>query len=297
MTIAPDIKKETVLPRQKASPGAAVAVLRDVLLVTYAVPEKLVRPHIPPGLPLDRLPGENGDALAFVQTVCAYHDEARWSVLPSHMGQSYHQIAHRVLTRKNGKRGAFNFRTYLSTGEAHLAQRALSRDADFARFSVYISGNPARGPYQTYSLRAVGDLGQTNLEVRARPAEETTRTVPAPFASVSEMADFFVGRNETYFRASAPRATSVGVVPTETVVSETSGESGHGFQTGEIVSSRQTLWSELGIVSPDAQLRPFSVLLYGQWQVTTRPPRFAKFPAPEKELPAPDAAGATAAPR
>ena len=162
-----------------------------------------------------------------------------------------------------------------------MAQRALSRDADFARFWLYISGDPARGPYKNYSLRSVGDLGQTNVEVRAHTSEETIPT-PAPFATTDEMADFFVRRNEIYFRASAPRANSVGVVPTETVVSQ----SGVGFQTGEIVSARQTLWAELGIVSPEAQLRPFSVLLYGQMQVTSRPPRFAKLatpPAPPAE--------------
>ena len=262
-------------PRPKASPGTNTALLRDVLLITYAVPEKLVRPHVPPGLVLDRLPGEDGEALAFVQTVCAFHDEARWSPLPSGLGQSYHQIAHRVLTRNNGVRGAMTLRTYLSTGEAHIAQRALSRDADFARFWVYISGDPVRGPVKNYSLRSVGDLGQTNVEVRAQPPAEETLT-PTPFASLEEMTDFFVRRNEIYFRASAPRAISLGVVPTETVVSET----GSPLQTGEIVSSRQTLWAELGIVSPDAQLKPFSVLLFGQWQITSRPPRFAKFPAP-----------------
>ncbi len=274
MTLAlPDAPPETVVKKLKPGPNASVATLRDVLVVTYAVPEDLVKPHVPPGLNLDRLPSETGEMLAFVQTVCAYHDAARWSLLPSDLGQSYHQISHRVLTRVGGKKGAFALRTYLSTGEAHIPQRALSRDADFARFWVYINGNPARaGAYESYSLRAVGDLGQVNLEVRAHQEGETA-PLAFPFKSVGEMAEFFVQRDETYFRASAPRATSIGVA--STTVDVGTGEDAVP-QTGQLVSARQTLWAELGIVSAPAQNEPTSVLLYKAWQVTTRPPRFAK---------------------
>ena len=280
--IVPETKPEAKI---KAAPGKSTSVLRDVLLVTYAVPENLVRPHVPQGIGLDRLPGDDGEAMAFVQTVCAYCEESRVSLLPSDIGGAYHQITHRVLTRTENKRGTFTLRTYLSTGEAHIAQRALSRDADFARVWLYIGGNPAGKTVENYSLRMVGDLGQVNFEVRAAPAESKPSEsgepakAPAPFASLAEMADFFVRREETYFRASAPNAQSVGMVPSET------DDNAVLPQTGAIVSARQTLFSDLGIVSAEAQANPFSALLFKKWQVTSRAPRFAKFagvPVPEK---------------
>ena len=279
-------KTDTSEAKIKAAPGKSTSVLRDVLLVTYAVPEKLVRPHVPQGIGLDRLPGDDGEAMAFVQTVCAYCEESRVSLLPSDIGGAYHQITHRVLTRTENKRGTFTLRTYLSTGEAHIAQRALSRDADFARVWLYIGGNPAGKTVENYSLRMVGDLGQVNLEVRAMPAESKPSEsgepakAPAPFASLAEMTDFFTARKEIFFRASAPNAQSIGIVPSETDFDKTVLP-----QTGAIVSARQTLFSDLGIVSAEAQTNPFSVLLFKKWQVTSRAPRFAKLagvPAPEK---------------
>ena len=285
--IKPDTKKADAKKADakiKAAPGKSVSVFRDVLLVTYAVPEKLVRPHAPQGIGLDRLPGGDGNALAFVQTMCAYCDESQISLLPTDVGGSFHQITHRVLTRTENKRGTFTLRTYLSTGEAHIAQRALSRDADFARVWLYIGGNPAVGVTQNYNLRMVGDLGQVNLEVRAAETKsDGDAKAPAPFASQNEMADFFVRRKETYFRASAPKASSVGVVPTET---EWDADADPLFQTGALVSARQTLFSELGIVSAEAQANPFSVLLFKKWLATSRAPRFAKLPgAPLPEKP------------
>ena len=137
-------------PASPATPtkgGAATATftLRDLLLVTYAVAPGAVRPLVPEGLPLDLLPTETGETVAFVQTLCAWQEDARWSVLPAGMGQSFHQIVYRVLTRKGGQKGAWAYRTYLSQDETRLASRAVSRDTEFARFSAYIAGDPGAG--------------------------------------------------------------------------------------------------------------------------------------------------------
>jgi hypothetical protein len=250
--------------------GAATlsATMRDLLVITYAVPADTVRPHIPEKLPLDMLPDPEGERLAFVQTLCAYHESARWSPLPEHVGSSYHQVSHRVLTRREGKRGAFVFRTYVSTSEAHGTQRSAARDADYGRFSVYIDGDPARGTYKSYSIRAVGDLGKTAVEVKA--LAETPEAPPAPFGKFEEMIAFLTDRSENYFRASAPKA-GIGLLPIQqgaiTAVSY-----------GEMVSAKQSIWTEMGIVSAEAQMMPLNILLAPSVPFTSYPPRYARFP-------------------
>src|SRR5436305_358654 len=78
------------------------------------------------------------------------HEEARWSPLPGSAGTSYHQVMYRVLTRKEGQRGAFVLRTFVSGQDfLHYTRRAIEQTIDHARFTVFVDGNPARGSYRT----------------------------------------------------------------------------------------------------------------------------------------------------
>lgn len=252
--------------RRGGGPATLSLTLRDLLVVTWAVPAERIRPHVPEKLPLDLLPGPEGERIAFVQTLCAYYESARWSPLPERVGSSYHQVSHRVLTRREKKRGTFVLRTYVSTSEAHGTQRSATRDADYARFSLHIDGDPARGTYRSYTVRCVGDLGQANLEVRALP--ETPETPPAPFGKWADMVDFLTDRPENYFRASTPK-TGIGLLPVE-----------QGRITeprhAEVVSAKQTLWTETNILSSEELLKPLSVLMVAAVPLSSYPPRYAR---------------------
>jgi hypothetical protein len=248
----------------RGSVTSSTTTLRDLLIVTYAVSVDKAKALVPEGLPLDRLPGPDGELTAFAQTLIAYHEDARWSPLPGAVGASFHQISYQLLTRLDGKKGAFELRTFTSGTEQHVAQRALHRSADFARMSLFIDGNPARAQYRSYTVRASGDLGKTELDVRVLPEAPTP---PVPFARAADMVSFLADRDEIFFRASAPKDRVRRMVVD-------SGAFAPLF--GEVTYARMTPWVEFGLLSPDDQTNPLAVLIQPALPVVAHTPRFAK---------------------
>jgi hypothetical protein len=272
LTAAPDMAPLTEVAgirEGRRRPVSATLTLRDLLVLTYAVPAAMVRPHVPESLPLDMLPSAEGERMAFIQTTCAYHENARWAMMPGKGGQSFHQITYRVLTRRDGRRGAFALRTYVSSDEGRAAQRAISRDADFARFNIYIAGDPARASYETYALRAQGDVGKTQVEGRALPAPVA---LPFPFGSLGELSTFLVDRPDNYFRASAPKA-GIGVL-TQEYGPLTKPFSPVAIELTE--TPRLTLWTGLDLFPASDPPAPYAALVFPSVTVTSFPPRFAK---------------------
>jgi hypothetical protein len=267
-----DATAEAPVPARESPgrhPATVTFTLRDLMVVTYAVPVDRVRPQVPESLALDMLPSPEGDRLAFVQTLCAFHENAHWSVLPLRTrGQSFHQITYRVLTRRAGRRGAFALRTYVSTDEGRAAQRALSRDAGFARFALYIAGDPARGAYSRYTLRAQGDQGQTQVEARA-----IDPVVPSPFTTAEALTTFLIDRPDNYFRASAPKS-GIGLLPQQY------GAPAAATFAELVAPPRLSLWSTLGLGSPEELQTPYVTLLIPSVTVTSLPPRFARLGNP-----------------
>lgn len=257
--------------------GAATitGTLRDYLVVTWAVPADKVRSQVPPELPLDVLPNADGALTAFLQVVCFYGENIHWSPLQNDpLAQSYHQVSYRILTRREGKRGVFNLRSYFSTEEVRNAQRVVAREVDYARFFVHINGDPARNTYTNYSLRSVGDRGQTGLEVTFADSDSDAAEpspapfVPAPFATFEDMVLFLTQREETYFAASAPK-TGIGLSPVRHEPLQP--------QVGVLKSARASLFTGSNLLTPDDLLKPVAVLLQPSFTLTTYPPRLARF--------------------
>jgi len=248
----------------KGNAATGTTLERDLLIVTYAVPATRVRAHLPEGLSPDLLPGPDGEPLAFLQTLCAYHEDARWSPLPGFAGTSFHQVAYRILTRRAGKRGVFILRTFVSTSELHATKRAIAREADYARFTFFIDGDPARNANHRYHIRAVGDLGQTNLEVKALPEPPP---VPAPFGKAEDMVTFLTQREENYFKASVPK-NAIGLSPTR--------HDPLSPAYGELAAARLTPWTELKLLTPDELLHPLAVYLQAALTVYAYPPRLVR---------------------
>jgi hypothetical protein len=252
--------------------GAATitGTLRDYLVVTWAVPAEKARLHVPPELPLDVLPNANGELTAFLQVVCFYGENVHWSPLQNDpLAQCYHQVTYRILTRHQNKRGVFNLRSYFSIEEVRNAQRVVAREVDYGRFFVHINGDPARDTYSSYNLRAVGDRGQTSVEVTFADGGKTDAApIPAPFAKFEDMALFLTQREENYFAASTPK-TGIGLVPSTYEPFKP--------QVGILKSARASLFTDSKLLTPEDLLQPVAVLLQPSFTLTTYPPRLARF--------------------
>ena len=254
------LKTRLEAPRHGAA--TLTVTLRDFLLVTYAVPAERARPHVPEGLPLDVLPGPDGETLAFIQTTCFFNDNFHWSPLPG-PGLSFYQSTYRILTRQKSRRGAFFLRTYLGTQESHLLQRAVAREVDHAPFTVQISGNPLEGRYERYTMRAVGERGQTAMDVRGR--EENPPPLTLPFIKQHEMAFFLTQREEAYYQASTG---GIGLLPVE--------HAPMNQIPAELTAARLSLWTDLGLLAVEDLLNPVAVLIQPSVVFTSFPPRLVR---------------------
>ena len=268
--------------------GAATlsGTLRDYLLVTWAIPAARLRPHVPQELPLDVLPDASGNLLAFIQVVCYYHDNLHWSPVKGSDGASFHQITYRALTRYKGKRGVYDLRSYLSTDDARNALHVIAREVDFARFAVHIAGDPVRGVYDRYTIRAVGDRGQTNLDIKfpqtseapvsgegsdgESELQEKTAPVSTPFPRFEDMVHFLTQREEQYFAAFLPKA-ALTLVPLrhEPLMPI----------NAELATARASVFTDTGLLTSEELQRPIGVFVQPAVTVTAYPPRLAKFPA------------------
>jgi uncharacterized protein YqjF (DUF2071 family) len=270
MTLLTRLKGGIEAPARGAA--SMTARLLDLLVVTWAVPAERVRPLLPEGLTPDALPGgEDGAPVAFLQTLCAYCQDARWAPSPAGSGESFHQVTHRVLVRRaGGKRGAYVLRTDLSSSEVQAARRVIAREAEWARFSVYINGDPVRGDYRAYDLRAVGERGKTELKVV--PAGGETPTTPRPFGRWEDMVDFLTRREEVLFAASTSKKT--------TVLTPTAYACPLSPAAGVVESARVTLWDELKLIPYDEQAGALVALLQPSVQQTSLPPRPIRLTGP-----------------
>jgi hypothetical protein len=242
--------------------GAATftVTLRDFLVVSHAVPAERARPHVPAGLPLDTRPDpQTGESLAFVQTTCFFNDNLHWSPLgEGGPGLSYHQSTYRILVKRGERRGAFFLRTFAGTSESFAAQRAIAREVDYAPFVVHVAGDPVQARYEAYTVRAIGERGQTALDVRAG-----TIPVSPLFTDGNDAAFFLTQREEGYFHAAA---RGVSLMPVEHAPMHP--------VSAELVAARLTLWTdELNVLEKDDLLRPVSVLIQPSIVFTTFPPR------------------------
>jgi hypothetical protein len=162
------------------------------------------------------------------------------------------------------KPGAYILRSFYSADRVYLAQRAVQKEADFARATVHISGDPVRGTFNGYQLRTVADRGTTEWEIV--PAENPD-AVSAPFGGADDMTRFLVRRESTYFALSTGPQGWTGyapiALPAELPVPT----------VARLVSARLTPWRELGVLTVEAANAPHSVLYIPSMTLTAYPPR------------------------
>jgi uncharacterized membrane protein YphA (DoxX/SURF4 family) len=170
--------------RLRRHPFPVRAHFDECITLTYAVPEEVLRPLVPPGLELDTLRGNGFVAVALVQT-----RDLRPEALPSALGQDFFLAGYRVFT------------TFLRPDGRRLrGLRILRSDTDRARMVV---GGNLLTHYQYRRCDAVIDasLAGTRVTVRTQDrggdldltaATPSTTTLPpgSPFRSLEEARRF-----------------------------------------------------------------------------------------------------------
>ncbi|MDX1934702.1 MAG: DUF2071 domain-containing protein [Capsulimonadales bacterium] len=259
-------------PPVRTNPTMTRATVRDHLIVTYAVPPERVVPHLPEGLVPDRLPNVQGDLTAFVQVTCGLFQSARWAPLPELAGDDFFQVTFRILVRRavaepdrdrtENRGGVWVIRTLASTAERHLSRRLVDRSADFARIRLFVDGDPARGRYSLYQVRAEADDGPTNLSITF--PEMPTESVPAPFGSLADMTGFLTERPEQFFRMPIP-GSAVGYLSLR--------QDPVTALQGELTAARIAPLIEAKLLTGDEAAAPQSTLLIPSVTLQAYPPR------------------------
>lgn len=256
-------------PAPHQSPATVSLCLTDVLVLTYLVPVAKVAPLLPAGFAPDVLPDETGELCALVQTTAAFCKEARWSVAPKGAGESYREITYRVLGRApQGEPGAYVLRSFYTADAVYLAHRAVEKNADFARATVHISGDPVAGSVAGYRLRTVADRGTTEWDTAA---QENHDAPDAPFGDFGDQTRFLLRRTALYFAPTAPVRGWHGLSPLAFPAELPPATS------VRLLSARLTPWREWGVLDASAATAPQSVLYLPTLSVSAYAPRPVKF--------------------
>lgn len=180
--------------------ASASAVLRDLLIVTWAAPATAVQALVPPGTILERLPSSEGELLGFVQLVFALREDARWSPLPSQLGEDYHEATLQVLTRTETGPAATVVKHLVSSSQVATSLLPFSRVVEDARFHVYVAGDPARQTFERMGAKLTTHAVQ--VHVRAEACEVPTQTI---FGSWSQSVAFVSRLAQQWHPARLPK--------------------------------------------------------------------------------------------
>jgi len=266
---SPELRAAVSKPVETSPPFfAARLCLTDLLVLTYLVPLPKVSSLLPFGFAPDVLPNEAGDLCAVVQTTAAFCEQARLSFAPKDSGESYREITYRVLGRvAKSEPGAYVLRSFYTADAVYLAHRAVEKNADFARATVHISGNPVSGSLAGYRLRTVADRGTTEWDT---VTSDTENAPAAPFGNFADQTRFLLRRTALYFAPVAPVRGWYGlsplVFPAELPPAVSS----------RLVSARLTPWREWGVMDAEAASAPQSVLYLPKLSVSAYAPRPVK---------------------
>jgi Uncharacterized conserved protein (COG2071) len=163
------------LERLKRHPFPVVAHFRHSLVLTYALPEDLLRPMLPPGLVLDTFGDRGFAAIALVQT-----EGLRPSFAPARLGWSFFLSGYRIFVRRAGQpslRGLYILRS------------------DTDRRSMVLLGNLlTHYRYRPAKVAVAEHRGQLEIEIRTANAEADLHVLadlesrPAPLPAGSPFA-------------------------------------------------------------------------------------------------------------
>ncbi|MCX6365486.1 MAG: hypothetical protein NTX57_02105 [Armatimonadetes bacterium] len=175
------LEADAPLLAQESSPvhaplkvATASAVLRDLFIVTWSAPMEKLQALVPPGTTLERLPRSDGQLVGFVQVIFALRENARWSPLPSQLGEDYQEATLQVLTRTENERSAAVIKHFVSSTTIATSLLPFSRVAEESRFSVYVAGDPARQTFERLGVKVTTHAVQLHLRAECAETPEAT---------------------------------------------------------------------------------------------------------------------------
>jgi hypothetical protein len=166
---------KTVEPRTLPKAVTASATLRDLFIATWTAPLEKLQAMVPAGITLERLPDSDGKLVGFVQVIFALRENARWSPLPSQLGEDYLETTLQVLTRSGSERTAFVVKHFVESTQVAASLTPFSRAVDESRYNVYVAGDPARQTFERLAFKLTTHGVQ--VHVRAEACETPERTL------------------------------------------------------------------------------------------------------------------------
>ncbi|HEX2240921.1 MAG TPA: DUF2071 domain-containing protein [Actinomycetota bacterium] len=224
-------------------------------LITYAVPAARIEAHLPRSYDLDVFEGPEGRT-AFVSTTCFCNHDFRLAGVgyPRH---TFNESTYRTYVTHKGRKGIYFFGRYLGTRRAWASQRPIARHTYTAKFEI--ATESSGGTYTSYTCHAASDQGETSFALQAidQPDESP------PFATGYELTQFLTYRLHGFYTDSLGFQGHMPV-----------GHPRMNPVAGKLSAARFTLWNELGVVTDDEVLDPYSVLVIAEVPFTLYAPRF-----------------------
>ena len=169
-----------MLQMLKRHPLAITAFFRHALVLTYALPQEILRPLLPPGLLLDTYGNYGFIAIAMVQT-----EALRPAGLPRIVGQDFFLAGYRLFARYRSLRGLRILRTASDHRFMVFAGNLLTR-YNYSHADVAVSESAERLEIEIQTPRAAADL-HVIADMASAPA-----ALPggSPFKSLKEARRF-----------------------------------------------------------------------------------------------------------
>jgi uncharacterized protein YqjF (DUF2071 family) len=141
---------------------------RDLLFMHWPVPEAALRPHVPPGLQIDRFDGS-----AWIGVIPFHMTGVRPRVLPEALGMAFPELNVRTYVRRNDKSGVWFFSLDAASRLAvWTARRFFKLPYQFAKMAVSLQQGLVR--YASHRVAAP----EVQLVCRYEPHGGVAHAVP-----------------------------------------------------------------------------------------------------------------------
>jgi hypothetical protein len=216
-------------------------------MVSYAVPPERVRKYIPEGLELDTRLNSMGEERAFVSVVIFLNDHIRlfptkWPTM------TFLQVNYRTYVHHKGVPGVWFFKLMQASKMASFNRRVFGAPTFYADLAQEFDLDRDGGAYRRYQFNSLSPDHTLHLDVEPAPGPPE---LDGLFSSGVEMNVFLSSRPDGYFADQRkPGVTSL------TIWHETLQPT-----YGEARKAEFGLFSDLGLVRPEEQAKPYSVLL------------------------------------
>jgi uncharacterized protein YqjF (DUF2071 family) len=237
-------------------PPVFSVTVKNFALITYSVPAERIRMHLPTDYELETFQGQDG-LRGFVSTTCFCNQDyrPRGINIPRH---TFNESTYRTYVTHKGRKGVYFFGRYLGTRVAWLCQRPVTRHVYNADFTIS-TDKERRSNYSSYVCDAASEAGVTSFSLKAL---EVPRAQP-PFPSADALVQFLTYRLHGFYTDSLGAQGHMPVQhPRMTAVA------------GQLSTGRFGLWEELGIVTEEEAVDPYSVLVIPEVPFRLYAPRF-----------------------